>query len=133
MESCLIPIGRWINESTPPGSTVVTGDIGAIGYFSGRKVCDAAGLVSPALLPLIHRGLKPNEIIERKLYEACCAPEYVVHRAPDPEELKSDSDLVPVLSKPFPNMSLNDPRMNYFTVYRVRHAVPAGKVPEAGQ
>jgi hypothetical protein len=133
MESCLIPIGRWINESTPPGSTVVTGDIGAIGYFSGRKVCDAAGLVSPALLPLIHRGLKPNEIIERKLYEACCAPEYVVHRAPDPEELKSDSDLVPVLSKPFPNMSLNDPRTNYFTVYRVRHAVPAGKAPEAGQ
>jgi arabinofuranosyltransferase len=133
MESCLIPIGRWIKATTPPGSTVLTGDIGAIGYFSERRVCDAAGLVSPALLPLIHEGVQPYEIIKRKMYRGCCSPEYVIHRAESPEDLKSDSGLVPLLTKPFPNMSLTDARTIYYTVYRVRQAAPAESGTEVKQ
>jgi hypothetical protein len=133
MESCLIPIGRWIDASTPRGSTILTGDIGAIGYFSDRRVCDAAGLVSPSFLPLIHQGIEPYQIIERKLYTPYCAPEYVVYRSPAPEDLKSDSGLVPLLTKPFPNMSLTDSRTIYYTVYRVRHGAPADNPPGVKQ
>ena len=120
MESCLIPIGRWIGERTPAASTVVTGDIGAMGFFSERRMCDAAGLVSPSFLPLIQRGVQPYEIIEKKLYRACCSPDYVVDRGLLPEALKADPELVPLFTKPFPNMSLTDSRTIYYTVYRVR-------------
>jgi hypothetical protein len=120
MESCLIPIGEWFRDHSAPGTTVLTGDIGAIGYYSGRRMCDAAGLISPAFLPLIHAGTPPEEIIGQKLYRSRCAPDYVVHRAPTPEALKGDPELVPLFSKPFPNLTLSDSKIIYYTVYRMR-------------
>lgn len=125
METCLIPIGQWIGEHTPAASIVVTGDIGAIGFYSGRRICDTGGLVSPLFLPFIQRGVPPYEIIQRGLYRPLCPADYVVHRALIPEELKSEPDLIPLLTKPFPNMSLTDSRIVYYTLYRVRSSEPA--------
>jgi arabinofuranosyltransferase len=129
MEACLIPIGQWLREHTPPASTVVTGDIGALGFFSERRMCDAAGLVSPSLLPLLHRGVPPYDIIKQELYRSCCSPDYVVDRDFSPERLGKDPALVALLTRPFPNMTLSDPRIVYYTVYRVRPAAGRDTLP----
>ncbi len=42
---------RWINENTPPDAVIATHDIGAIGYYTKRKLLDVAGLVSPQFTP----------------------------------------------------------------------------------
>ncbi len=119
MELCLIPIGKWLSQNTPRESTVVTADIGAIGFYSDRRVCDAAGLASPALLPMIHPGQLPEDVIERKLFRACCSPDYLVHRSPIPEKLKGDPELVPLFTRPFAQTSLAETRTMFYTLYKV--------------
>ncbi|MFI5145183.1 MAG: tetratricopeptide repeat protein, partial [Ignavibacteria bacterium] len=42
---------KWINENTPPDAVIATHDIGAIGYYTRRKLLDVAGLISPQFTP----------------------------------------------------------------------------------
>jgi len=37
--------GRWLATNTPPGAVVATHDIGAIAFYSRRRIVDVAGLV----------------------------------------------------------------------------------------
>jgi tetratricopeptide (TPR) repeat protein len=41
---------RWLSENLPQDAVVATHDIGAIGYYSGRRVVDMVGLVTPAAI-----------------------------------------------------------------------------------
>lgn len=119
MEQCLIPVGKWLAQNSPAGATVVTGDIGAVGYFSDRTICDAAGIVSPQAHGLLRQGISPDEIIGKRLYASFCAPDYVLHRAPAPDALKGDPALQPVFSRPFLRLSLSDEGLTYYTLYHV--------------
>jgi hypothetical protein len=40
-------IGRDLARRIPPGSTVAAGDVGALGYYSGARILDTVGLMSP--------------------------------------------------------------------------------------
>lgn len=42
-----------IREITQPSDVVAVHDIGAMGYFSGRKIVDLAGLINPEVIPFI--------------------------------------------------------------------------------
>lgn len=44
----------WINQNTREDDIIATHDVGAIGYYSGRKLIDVAGLVTPELIDKIH-------------------------------------------------------------------------------
>jgi hypothetical protein len=46
-----VAMGEWLSMHTAPADTIATNDIGAIGFFSGRRVIDLEGLVTPAVLP----------------------------------------------------------------------------------
>jgi tetratricopeptide (TPR) repeat protein len=46
---------RWIRENTPADAVVATHDIGAIGYYSGRRIVDIAGLVDPGFIPFVRQ------------------------------------------------------------------------------
>ncbi len=48
-----VRIGIWLRDNTPPQSSVATHDIGAIGYFSGRKLVDTAGLISSQYIKIV--------------------------------------------------------------------------------
>ncbi len=48
-----VKIGMWLRDNTPPDVTVATHDIGAIGYFSERRLVDTAGLVSREFVPIV--------------------------------------------------------------------------------
>jgi len=42
-----VSIGQWLKDHTHADSIVATNDVGAIAYFSDRKIVDTAGLVHP--------------------------------------------------------------------------------------
>ena len=44
---------RWLNANLTKDAIVATHDIGAIGFYSGRKIVDMVGLVSPDMIPRI--------------------------------------------------------------------------------
>jgi hypothetical protein len=71
-------IGEWLRENTPTDARIAMEPIGYIGYYSGRRILDEVGLVSPAMVPLnrlgdgwfgaMVRNLEPEYIVERPGY-----------------------------------------------------------------
>jgi hypothetical protein len=49
-----VATGRWLAENTPTGATIGCDDVGAIGYFSGRRIFDLHGLVTRQMLGYEH-------------------------------------------------------------------------------
>jgi hypothetical protein len=44
-----IDLALWLKHNTPEDSLIALHDIGAVGYFSGRKMLDLVGLVNPGI------------------------------------------------------------------------------------
>jgi hypothetical protein len=44
------PLGSWVRDHTGPDDTVLAGDIGYVGYLSGRRILDLGGLVTPGIV-----------------------------------------------------------------------------------
>lgn len=42
--------GKWLHDNTPENATIGTHDIGAIAFYSQRKIADMVGLVSPEMI-----------------------------------------------------------------------------------
>ncbi len=118
MNDCFIYIGRWLNQNTPRDSSVLVGDVGAIGYYSERKICDAAGLVSPELLQFSRLGYSLQRIMHEEIYRATCNASYVVDRSNIPNAAH-DPLLLPLLTRPIYSLSLSSADTVYYTVYRV--------------
>lgn len=72
INSMHVKIGRWMRENSPPDATLAANDIGAIAYFSERRVVDLVGLVTPDVLP--YRG-QPNGIYN---FIVSKKPQYVI-------------------------------------------------------
>lgn len=56
-----VKAGQWMHDAVSAGSTIAVNDVGAIAFFSGHKILDLEGLVSPEVLPyrsLPERGLR---------------------------------------------------------------------------
>lgn len=49
----MVAASQWINANTPKDTVIGAHDIGALGYFGGRKILDLAGLISPEVIPFI--------------------------------------------------------------------------------
>ena len=54
----------WLKENTEPDAIIAAHDIGAIGYFSERKIIDLAGLINPEIVPFIRDENKLTRYIE---------------------------------------------------------------------
>ncbi|HMQ68079.1 MAG TPA: hypothetical protein PKA90_03695 [Ignavibacteria bacterium] len=44
-----VKTAKWLNGNTEKSDVIAAHDIGAIGYYSGRKIVDVAGLITPEL------------------------------------------------------------------------------------
>ena len=53
IESEMVQTAQWLDENTPPDALIAVHDIGAVGYFTRRRLLDLAGLVSPEVIPFI--------------------------------------------------------------------------------
>lgn len=120
METCLIPIGKWLNQNTDSSAVIFTPDVGAIGYYSERIICDAAGLISSSIVPYVRKGYTLDQMIEEKLYSSVCQADYVVHRSTVPEALGDNPALTALFYKPFYQMGIGKMEIQYYTVYKVR-------------
>lgn len=49
-----VEAAKWLKNNTPEGSIIGTHDVGAIAYYSDRKVVDVVGLINPEFIPKIH-------------------------------------------------------------------------------
>lgn len=71
-----VRVGRWLDEEIPEGAVVATNDIGAIGFFSKRRVIDMVGLITPGMLERLKRTRdRDGAILE---YFRRDRPDYVV-------------------------------------------------------
>jgi len=66
IETEMVAVARWVRENTPKNSIIAVHDIGAIGYFSNRKIIDLAGLVSPDVIPIIRDEAAISTYLEKK-------------------------------------------------------------------
>ncbi|HEY5573172.1 MAG TPA: hypothetical protein VIK64_09205 [Anaerolineales bacterium] len=68
-----VQMGRWAATSTPQDAYIATNDIGAIAYFSERRILDVVGLVSPEVIPYLRSG-------ERGLFSLLASkrPHYII-------------------------------------------------------
>jgi hypothetical protein len=49
-----VAAAMWLKDNTKEGDVVATHDVGAIGFYCGRKIVDVAGLVTPELINKIN-------------------------------------------------------------------------------
>lgn len=52
-----VAMGRWLATNTPSDAVVATNDIGAISYFSERRIVDIVGLATPEVLAYLAPGV----------------------------------------------------------------------------
>ncbi|MBM3276779.1 MAG: hypothetical protein FJY95_01675 [Candidatus Handelsmanbacteria bacterium] len=69
IEDMHVRMGRWLAGHTPPGALIASHDVGAIAFFSGRRVLDTTGLVTPRALAYLPAG-GPADGGVRRLLEA---------------------------------------------------------------
>ncbi|HEX9829681.1 MAG TPA: hypothetical protein VGB10_05665 [Bacteroidota bacterium] len=117
MNDALKPIAYWLHESTDADAVVLTPDVGLIGYVSGRRMFDTAGLVTPAVKKAFG-NITYNEGMRKQLYKSVVEPDYILDRGDEPERLASP-DILPVMTGMFPSMSVTNPEKEYYTLYKV--------------
>jgi hypothetical protein len=67
-------LGLWFREHSEPNATVAISDVGALGYFSERRVLDMFGLIDPHIARIrgrIHYKADPHYVLSRE-------PDYIV-------------------------------------------------------
>jgi hypothetical protein len=47
-------VGRWLSENTPADASIIGWEIGAIGFYSERRILDTQGLVDREVATLFH-------------------------------------------------------------------------------
>lgn len=65
IESNMVDTAKWVNENTPTDSVIAVHDIGAMGYFSGRRLIDLAGLVNPEIISIIRNEGKLSDYLDQ--------------------------------------------------------------------
>lgn len=122
MRESLVPWGQWFARHAPPDASIAAPDIGALGYYSGLRVVDLAGLVTPEMVPLLDREL-PENAVANLSFASFGRPEFLVDRATVANDLLARSPyaaaLVPLGSAAVPNLGIARPGRAVYTFYRV--------------
>ncbi|MDM8526589.1 hypothetical protein QUF58_00140 [Anaerolineales bacterium HSG24] len=53
IETEMVNVAKWLDQHVEPDAVLAVHDIGAIGYFSPRPMIDLAGLITPAVIPIM--------------------------------------------------------------------------------
>ncbi len=79
-------IAEYIHKNTPDDSVVAVGDVGMMGYASGRYILDLEGLVTHEMIP--NRVGQPlDEVIYNEKYFGAPFPNYIVDKSKSPNRL----------------------------------------------
>ncbi len=67
-----VDLGRWISGNTPAGSVVAVSDVGAMAFYSQRRVIDAVGLTEPQLGSFYLAGGTLEQYLDREKPQYAC-------------------------------------------------------------
>ena len=125
IERSLIVWGRWFDRNADARAVIATPDIGAIGYYSRRRVVDLGGLVTPAMVPGLART-GPEDVVAGFFFATFSRPDYLVDRAPAGRELTVRSPYGPCLrllgQANVPNLGVASPDPVVYSFYQVNWA-----------
>jgi hypothetical protein len=82
LETTLAGMGTWLDRNSPADALVAAPDIGAVGWYSHRRILDLGGLVSPEINRM-RKQIDVERIIEEGLYLEF-HPDYLVDRSESP-------------------------------------------------
>ncbi|NOT35183.1 MAG: hypothetical protein HOP12_13635 [Candidatus Eisenbacteria bacterium] len=126
LRTSLIRWGRWFGAYTPPGTVIAAPDIGALGYYSQRRVIDLAGLVTPEMIPALVRA-PMEDAVASFAFAAFSRPDYLMDRDPEAYGLLRRSPyaraLTPLGVAAIPNLGIARPTPAVYSVYRIDWAV----------
>ena len=118
----LVRWGEWFGEHSTAQAVIATPDIGAIGYFSQRRVVDLAGLITPPMVPHLIRQT-PEEAVATFAFASFSRPDYLVDRAPRAFQLMRDSRygaaLIPLGHADMPKLGIAAKGPVTYSFYRV--------------
>jgi hypothetical protein len=122
LKQSLVPWGEWFARHSDPQATIAAPDIGALGFYSRRRVLDLAGLVTPAMVPLLQRE-QPEDVVANFSFAKVGRPDYLVDRAPRPYDLLARSRfgaaLTPLGHASVPNLGIARPGAAVYSFYKV--------------
>ena len=114
-------MGRWLDMNADRDALVAAPDIGAIGYYSGRRVLDLGGLVTPEINDM-RQSIDVERIIEEGLYLRF-GPDYLVDRSDRPDrfagEVIGGHRFTPVVRGRIENLGIRKPEPAFYVLYRI--------------
>ena len=126
MHASLEPWGRWFADHSSADAVIAAPDIGALGYFSQRRVVDLAGLVTPAMVPILQR-VSPEDAVANFEFMKFSRPDFVVDRADSAWDLERRSRFANALARvgaaTLPNLGVARPQPAIYSFYRVNWAL----------
>jgi arabinofuranosyltransferase len=127
LETTLAGMGRWLDRNAPADALVASPDIGAIGYYSRRRILDLGGLVSPEINRM-RRETDVERIIDTGMYLRF-GPDYLVDRDPVPERFAGriiDGVFFEAIMRgEAPNLGIRKPEPVVYVLYRLERVEEA--------
>ncbi len=65
INNLMVEPALWLRDHSEKDSIIAAHDIGAIGFFSERKIIDLAGLIDPEVVPIIRDEVRLSDFIHR--------------------------------------------------------------------
>ncbi len=122
LRESLVPWGRWFHEHAPADAVIAAPDIGALGFYARRPVVDLAGLVTPAMVPVLER-MTQEEAVARFEFTRFSRPTFLVDRAASAWDLQRRSPygaaLIPLGHAGVPNLGVARPEGAVYSFYRI--------------
>jgi arabinofuranosyltransferase len=121
LETLLAGMGRWLDRNAPADALVASPDIGAIGWYSHRRILDLGGLVTPEINRM-RREIDVERIIEEGLYLRF-NPDYLVDRNEFPARFSymviRGVRFEPLMRGEAPNLGIRKPTPVVYVLYRL--------------
>ena len=117
MERGMKPIALWLRTNSDQDATILTSNIGLVGYVADRKTYNTLNRVTPQVNEAL-RGGEQDRGVEPPLYGRLDRPDFVVDRAGMKDRLASTS-LKPVLTTEIASPGTTTPDTIFYTLYRV--------------
>jgi hypothetical protein len=110
-------VGKWLNENSGREELVFTETVGYIGYFSGNRMVDYPGLVSPEV-PALVNGRSPREAYD--LVISTFEPAFIAVRTNEWDGLSKEiRDSYRVTAEFPPPPTVNPVRMGFVIATRL--------------
>jgi len=116
----LTKLAEIVREKTPEKAVIAVGDVGIMGFYSGRRVMDVEGLVSAEVIPYRIGMSLENFILSARFLKAGKA-DYIIDKSREPRRLeggKLGGEVLEIL--PVPGGLVETAKEDwYYTLYRL--------------